>query len=168
MVHGRIVQKCENNMALQYFIDGYNVIWSTERFAGGTLQAQREKLLRFLEDQRPTGSARNEITVVFDGKEDVDSPPWRGAARVIFSVGHDADTVIKKKVDALSNPSVAVVVTDDIAIQRWVKSAKAKVLSCKEFLALAAPKATPRRAASIDPETRSQINEEFGKIWNLK
>jgi predicted RNA-binding protein with PIN domain len=166
-----MVALCKNatdNMALHYFIDGYNVIWSHERFAGGTLQAQRERLLRFVENERPTGSARNEITVVFDGREDVDGPPWRGAARVIFSVGQDADTVIKKKVDALPNPSIAVVVTDDVAIQRWVKSAKAKVLSCQEFLALAAPKAAPRRPAAMDPETRTQINEEFGKIWDLK
>jgi len=155
-------------MALHYLIDGYNLIWSHDRFAGGTLQSQRERLLRFLEDERPTGSARNEITVVFDGREDVDGPPWRGVARVIFSVGQDADSVIKKKVDALPNPSIAVVVTDDIAIQRWVKSAKAKVLSCKEFLALVAPKTAPRRATALDPQTRSQINEEFGKIWNLK
>ncbi len=155
-------------MALHYFIDGYNLIWSDERFAGGTLQAQRERLLRFLENERPTGSPRNEITVVFDGREDVDGPPWRGVARVIFSIGQDADTVIKKKVDALSNPSVAVVVTDDVAIQRWVKSAKAKVLPCKEFLALAAPKTVRRRMPVLDLETRTQINEEFGKIWNLK
>jgi predicted RNA-binding protein with PIN domain len=155
-------------MALHYIIDGYNLIWSDERFAGGTLQAQRERLLRFVEAERPTGSARNDVTVVFDGREDVDGPPWRGVARVIFSVGQDADTVIKKKVDALANPSVAVVVTDDVAIQRWVKSAKAKVLSCRQFLALVPPKTAPRRAPAIDPQTRAQINEEFGKIWNLK
>ncbi len=154
-------------MALHYLIDGYNVIWSHERFLGGTLQSQRERLLRFIEDERPTGSPRNEITVVFDGREDVDSPPWRGVARVIFSVGQDADTVIKKKVDALTNPSIAIVVTDDIAIQRWVKAAKAKVLSCKDFLALATPKTT-QRPAGIDPTVRTQINEEFGRIWNLK
>jgi predicted RNA-binding protein with PIN domain len=155
-------------MALHYFIDGYNVIWSNDRFAGGTLRAQRERLLRFLEDQRPTGSPRNEITVVFDGRDDVDGPPWRGVARVIFSVGQDADTVIKKKIDALANPSVAVVVTDDVAIQRWVKAAKAKVLSCKDFLALAAPKGVTRKRAGIDAQTRDQINAEFGKIWNLQ
>jgi predicted RNA-binding protein with PIN domain len=155
-------------MALHYIIDGYNLIWSHDRFSGGTLQSQRERLLRFVEDERPTGSPRNEITVVFDGREDVDGPPWRGVARVIFSIGQDADTVIKRKVDALANPSVAVVVTDDVAIQRWVKAAKAKVLSCQQFLALAAPKTAPRRASAIDAETRTQINEEFGKIWNLK
>jgi predicted RNA-binding protein with PIN domain len=156
-------------MALHYFIDGYNVIWSSEAFAGGTLQAQRERLLRFIEDRRPTGSPRNEITVVFDGKEDVDSPPWRGTARVVFSVGHDADTVIKRRVDSLSNPTVAIVVTDDVAIQRWVKAAKAKVLSCKDFIALAQPKpGAGKRGPKLDLETRAQINEEFGKIWNLK
>ena len=156
-------------MALHYFIDGYNLIWSTDRFAGGTLRAQRERLLRFLEYTRPTGSARNEIAVVFDGREDVDGPPWRGSARVIFSIGHDADTVIKRRIDSLSNPSVAIVVTDDIAIQRWVKSAKAKVMSCRDFLALANPKkASSSRSTVMDPLARAQINEEFGKIWNLK
>lgn len=155
-------------MALHYFIDGYNLIWSHDRFAGGTLQSQRERLLRFLEDDRPTGSVRNEMTVVFDGRDDVDGPPWRGVAHVIFSIGQDADTVIKKKIDSLTNPAVAVVVTDDIAIQRWVKAAKAKVLSCKDFMALASTKKVRRRTAALDPEIKSQINEEFGRIWNLK
>ena len=67
----------------------------------------------------------------------------------------------EKRVDALSNPSVAMVVTDDIAIQRWVKSAKAKVLSCKEFLALARAEQPDVACPALDLETRAnQRNSE--------
>jgi hypothetical protein len=49
-------------VALQYFIDGYNLIWSTEQFSTSKtgkdrLQDQREKLLRFLEQTRPANAA---------------------------------------------------------------------------------------------------------------
>ncbi|MCG3205581.1 MAG: hypothetical protein KCHDKBKB_02303 [Elusimicrobia bacterium] len=155
-------------MSLHYFIDGYNLIWSAENFGGGKLQDQRECLLRFLERTHPAGSAVNKIIVVFDGKEDVDSPPWRGTVRVIFSKGETADAVIKRSVDLLSNPRNAVVITDDRDIQKWVSSSKAKVMGCKEFLRTATNK--PKRSATpakLDSDTAQGINEEFKKLWRV-
>ncbi len=153
-------------MSLHYFIDGYNLIWAVENFGGGKLQDQREKLLKFLEAARPAGSAVNQVTVVFDGQEDVDSPPWRGSVKVIFSKGEDADAVIKRSVDAMANGRNAVVVTDDRDIQKWVRASKAKVLSCKEFLREALRKsggnAKPHQTVRINTEA---INEEFRKLW---
>lgn len=155
-------------MSLHYLIDGYNLIWSAENFGGGKLQNQRERLLKFLEQTQPAGSSHNQVTVVFDGQEDVDSPPWRGTVRVIFSRGENADSVIKRTVDAMSNPSNTIVITDDRDIQRWVKSSKAKVMGCKEFLK-SATKQTRQGAAGrkIDPETAHNINEEFKKLWEI-
>jgi predicted RNA-binding protein with PIN domain len=155
-------------MSLHYLIDGYNLIWSAENFGGGKLQNQRERLLKFLEQTKPAGSSRNQVTVVFDGQEDVDGPPWRGTVRVIFSKGENADSVIKRTVDSMSNPSNAIVITDDRDIQKWVKSSKAKVMGCKEFLKSATQQPRPRPGGrKMDPDTANTINEEFKKLWKI-
>ena len=157
-------------MSLHYFIDGYNLIWSADNFGGGPLQSQRERLLRFLEIARPAGSAVNQVMVVFDGREDVDSPPWRGSVRVVFSKGENADAVIKRNVDAMANGRNAVVVTDDREIQRWVRASKARVMSCGDFLKEAlrkkASRGSPNNVATKSTlDAIDQINEEFRRLW---
>lgn len=150
---------------MRYFIDGYNLLRATDAFDGGPLRDQREKLLRFIEDRRPQGA--NPVTVVFDGREDVSSPRWPGATRVVFSPGRDADTVIKGLVDDLSNPRDAAVVTDDKAIRRWVGAAGAKVVSCGEFLAAGAPRGG-RRAPGLKPSEMDAITDELKDLWKLE
>lgn len=151
-------------MALHYFIDGYNLIHSHFALAKGPLQMRRERLLGWMESQRPHGSARNRATVVFDGRPGRSWTGWRGEVQVVFSDERDADSVIKDRIDALSNPRVAVVVTDDRAIQRWVRGAGALVMSCREFLSeRATPRAEPAEAPGADDIQR--INDEFRRLW---
>lgn len=155
-------------MSLVYFIDGYNLIWSADNFGGGKLQDQRERLLKFLEVARPGGSERNEMWVVFDGQEDVDSPPWRGSVKVIFSKGEDADAVIKRRVGSMANARNAVVVTDDRDIQKWVRASKAKIMSCAEFFRAGARKLGVRKKSTADSRDAvdvEAINEEFRRLW---
>ncbi|MBL0059639.1 MAG: NYN domain-containing protein [Elusimicrobia bacterium] len=151
-----------------FVIDGYNVICQSEVLASGALRDRREKLLRFIEDRRPQGSASHRVTVVFDGRADVSSPGWPGTTRVIFSPGKDADQVIKDLVDELSNPAEAVVVTDDRAIQRWVRGVGARVLAVKDFLSAGAGPSKPRSAGRLDPKDVDAINEELWNLWKLK
>ena len=154
---------------VRYFVDGYNVIRSADAFAGGTLRDQRERLLRFIEDKRPQGAAGNRVTVVFDGRADVSSPAWGGATQVVFSHGRDADAVIKERVDDLANPAEAMVVTNDRAIQRWVRQAGARILSCAVFIAAGGNRPTPGRpAGSLLPSQKDAINEELARLWKLK
>jgi predicted RNA-binding protein with PIN domain len=152
---------------MRYFVDGYNVIRSADAFSAGTLRDQRERLLRFIEDRRPQGSAANAVTVVFDGREDVSSPRWPGPTKVIFSPGKDADGVLKAAVDALANPRDAAVVTDDRAIQRWVRAAGARVVSCADFLAAGASPGR-RRAPGLLPSEAEAINQELKHLWKLE
>jgi predicted RNA-binding protein with PIN domain len=152
---------------MHYFVDGYNVIRCSDAFEGGSLRDQRERLLRFIESRRPEGASSNRVTVVFDGKVDVSSPIWPGSTKVIFSPGKDADGVIKAQIDRLSNPSESVVVTNDRAIQRWVRAAGANILSCEAFLAAGAPGRNVRRVSMLPSEAEA-INEELKKIWKLK
>lgn len=163
-----------------YFVDGYNVIRNSEWLSQGALREQRDRLLRFIEEKRPHG--RNSVTVVFDGRSDVSSPPHAGEAQVLFSVGRDADDrasrkcrggtaddVIKQRVDDLSNPRAAVIVTDDRAIQKWVRGVGARILACAEFLKAGENSPVPRRRPSrIEPEAAREITEELRRVWKIE
>lgn len=162
-------------MSLRFIIDGYNLIWSPASlktsYAGqareGSLQAQRERLLKFLEETKPAG--KNKMTVVFDGKENVDSPPWKGTVQVMFSRGGDADGLIKQLIDDMKNASNAVVVSDDKSIQKWVRAAKAKTLSCADFLTMGYRGGPSKSGPSSkpSPDQAIRMNEEFKRIWKI-
>ncbi len=151
-----------------YIVDGYNVICQSEDLSAGALRDRREKLLRFIEDRRPQGSASHRVTVVFDGRLDVSSPGWPGPTRVIFSPGKDADKVIKDLVDDLANPRDAVVVTDDRAIQRWVRGVGARILSVRDFLAAGADAPKRPSAGRISSEDVNAITRELWGLWKPK
>jgi predicted RNA-binding protein with PIN domain len=151
-----------------YIVDGYNVIYQSESLSTGTLRDRREKLLRFIEDRHPQGGASHAVTVVFDGRAEVSSPAWPGPTRVIFSPGKDADKVIKDFVDGLSNPREAVVVTDDRAIQRWVRGVGAKVLGAGDFLSAGASGTPPRSAPRLQREEGNAITRELWDLWKQK
>jgi len=152
-------------MSLQYFIDAYNVIRSNDAMSAGPLQAQRERLLRFIDEKRPCGN--NEAIVVFDGKSGRDWNGWPGATRVIFSLERDADTEIKERVDAMSNRASAVVVTNDRAIQKWVSGAGARVMSCADFLRAGIKTGRPAGSGKPDAATAAEINEQMKRIWKI-
>ncbi len=160
-------------MSLHYILDGYNCIWSADNFGGGRLQDQRESFLRYLETVRPAGSDSNLVTVVFDGRDDVDSPRWKGTVRVLFSKGASADVLIKRLIDEMSNPANGIVVTDDREIQHWARASKVRVMSCKEFFELGRKRSVKnarrhRFMTSGDTGAGSQITDEFRQIWKEK
>ena len=152
-------------MSLHYFIDGYNVIRSSDRMSAGTLIEQRERLLSFIETGRSCG--RNAVTVVFDGRPGPGWKAWRGPTRVIFSLEEDADSVIKRGVDEMRNAKDAVVVTNDRAIQWWVRGAHARVISCEEFLRESGTPPGPRGREKPGPGDAEEINDALRKEWGI-
>lgn len=153
-------------MSLHYFIDAYNVIRSTDWLCAGRLQEQRERLLRSIEERSLCG--RNRVTVVFDGKPGRDWSGWRGPTGIVFSDERDADTEIKERVDAMPNPSQAVVVTNDRAIQLWVRGAGARVIGCAEFLrGRAGPPEAPASDLPTSDEQR-RINDDLRRRWKIE
>lgn len=153
-------------VSVLYLIDAYNVIRSDERMSEGTLQQQRERLLRFIEERRPGGN--NEVVVVFDGKPGRDWNGWRGPTRIVFSEDRDADSEIKERVDGMKNPAAAVVVTNDRAIEKWVRGAGARVVSCGEFLRSGARAARNPSSGKPDVAAQEEINRHMKKIWKLE
>ena len=155
-------------MSLHYYIDAYNLLHSTDRWDDIPRSARREYFLEALEKEGLTGSAHNSVTVVFDGHG-----PRLGAVklsfvRVFFSGDKDADTVIKEQVEESPNPRNAVVVTNDRSIQKFVKGAGAKVVSCEEFLHVRASRKTRRGSEKPDPSSTSALNAELSRLWKVK
>ena len=150
-----------------FVLDGYNVIRSQEWLSLGSLRDQRERLLRLVEEKAPQGRSA-QVTVVCDGRADVSSPRWGGTTTVLFSAGKDADSVIKNKVDQMQNPSQITVVTNDRAIQRWVRGVGAQVMSCEEFLSRTEGPPPKRGPTALTSDEAEDINEELRDLWKLK
>ncbi len=142
-----------------------------------SLQEQREFLISWIERQRPQGSLRNTVTVVFDGQ----SGMWGGSLsnqqmKVMFSSdGQTADDLIKRLVEEADHKKNIIVVTDDRAIQYAVRASGAKVLAVKEFFAktTSLKSQSRQKSSSIDQSkpknisktVESEINSELTKIW---
>ena len=54
-------------MSLHYVIDGYNLIKHQAFFFADRFKDGRLALIQFLRSEKPCGSPKNKITVVFDG-----------------------------------------------------------------------------------------------------
>lgn len=158
-------------MSLNYIIDGYNVVKQVSFLTGKKLRSGREGLVRFIERYRPQGSKRNEVTIVFDGKADVESPKMKTDIRVIFSKNESADDVIKRMIEKAANPRQYVVVSDDKAVAFYCRSIGAKWLVVKDFIANTGLK-KPQKKSSYKPEPKElpqdvadKITEDLKKLW---
>lgn len=160
-------------MSLQYIIDGYNAIYKIPSLKDRSLQEAREGLIRFIKDNALCGSAKNKVTVVFDGKADVVAgldynSLKESGIKVIFTRDETADDKIKKLVDEYSNPKQVVVVTDDRDILYYSRAAGAAVVSVKEWSSRRpAVRHTSDGAFKSQTDVRASdtITEELKKLW---
>lgn len=153
-------------MALNIFIDGYNVVWSSAWRIAGPLDQQRMRLVEFVSERYQRASSRNQVTVVFDGRPGRIMTRSSDNVRVVFSYDMDADTWIKSAVDELGGGE-AVVVTNDKAIQQWVKGAKAKVMTVEEFLAPPRTQRAEEHTPKREPADAGRINDELKRAWKI-
>jgi predicted RNA-binding protein with PIN domain len=164
-------------MSLHLLIDGYNVIRKIPCLAASSLEAEREALVRFIEERRPQGSSRNSVTVVFDGSEDVCGwPAMGGTVRVLFSRGESADDLIKRLIEQDAGVKEAVLVSDDMELVRFARHSGAQAWSVAMFAARGrknAPGARPAvRPGGERPEGKvisgaleSRVNRELEALW---
>ncbi len=145
------------------------------------LEDGRRGLVRFLEANRPQGSLRNSVTVVFDGKEDIwgGESPAAAEVRVLFSKGESADDLIKRMVEGVDRAGETVLVTDDRDLGIYCKAHGARLWSVAQFLAQARKTgavlktgvrfkgARPDAAEGkvISDRTANQINTELSRLW---
>ncbi len=161
-------------MSLHYILDGYNIIHQYDAFASGSLEEQRKKLIRHLTANRPQGSVKNSVTIVFDGRADVFGDYEPSEVKVVFSKEESADEKIKRIVANSSNKANITVVTNDRDIQYNVRSQGAKTLSVQTFFSKPGeePKESQTQKKSSGKDNKNisktlefKITSEFEKIW---
>lgn len=140
------------------------------------LEEARAHLVSLIEIHSPQGSAKNFVTIVFDGKTGVWGPRHMGSVHILFTCEESADEKIKRMVTQADNKKCLVVVSNDKDIQYYVRSQGAKVMSVQEFL----NKMSPFRLRNLPVNSRGgkendskeishtlqyEITSEFKKIW---
>ena len=120
-------------MSLHYIIDGYNLIKHRSFAPSANIHDPRFALVQFLRREKPCGSLKNKVTIVFDGYSGDLS--LRGLEfEVIFSCETSADERIKKMVESEPLPKSLVVVSDDRQIRDFAKLCGVVSLGIDEFL----------------------------------
>ncbi|MFN3966639.1 MAG: NYN domain-containing protein [Endomicrobiia bacterium] len=156
---------------VHYILDGYNIVKQLPQFIGRKLKEGREYLIKVLKENRPQGSARNKVTVVFDGAPDVSYPSENLKnynIEIIFTTNEIADEKIRKLVKKSPNPGNVVVVSDDKDLRRSVRILGAEVLYVREFMKYKKKKddkVLTQTKTKLSPEEQFKITEELKKIW---
>ena len=101
---------------LWYIIDGWNVIHKIPSLKSSFLI--KEDFISFIRKYHLTGSGNNRVTVVFDGRADLEMARKERIADIVFSGGKTADELICSKVSQAKNKRQIVVVSDDNEIIR--------------------------------------------------
>lgn len=159
-------------MSVHYIIDGYNVLKQLPDLEGRPLKNGRAGLIRYFEIYRPQGSIKNKVTIVFDGKSEVNLPAQQKLEKtnveIIFSQDETADEKIKRMVSRLPNPKQVVVVTDDKELGQGVRLCGVKVVPVKE---IARKKIHPpdektfKTKTTLSEEESEKLTRELGEIW---
>ena len=161
-------------MSLLYLVDGYNALRGSGLFDNDKLQNARDAFLKYLEVNRPQGSLRNKLIVVFDAKQDVSFGYSGFSFEVIFTKGESADEKIKKMVRESSSAKTIVVVSDDKGIAMAVRPMGAKIMSVSAFINNKKVDAKSKPSNGV-PATegkselniveRESITRELSRIW---
>ena len=163
-------------MSLHYILDGYNIINSSGALlAGKTLEERRERLVSLVRDACPQGSARNTVTIVFDGRQE---NPFGGCGsrkelraggiEVVFSEGCSADEVIVETASLSRSPSLQVVVTNDKGIRRLLGGSGVRFMNVAEFCSRLSGfrrHGLRRNDGKVDAETAREIDRELEDKW---
>ena len=136
------------------------------------LESGREGLIRFIREQSPHGSARNALTVVFDGQEDVHWPAMNTDIRIVFSRGCSADDLIRDLVERSPDPRQIICVTDDRELALSCRHRGAQTWGVDEFVGAARkPSGRVKNAANDDGKkvvsarAAQKIDQELSALW---
>ena len=163
-------------MSLHFLIDGYNLIKRNPAFAGKKLEDGRQALISFIEHNRPQGSLRNSVTIVFDGKPGMYGLPYAQEVSIVFTEYESADDLIKYRVEESRNKKEIIVVTDDKQLMLYVRGLGSGVMSVGEFYkrTVSAKPPVPKGGRPrenpkvITSSFEHSVNQEFEKIWLAK
>ena len=158
-------------MSLHFIIDGYNLIKHRSFSPPPATHDPRFALIRFLRIEKPCGSSKNKVTIVFDGYSG-DFSLSGLEFEVIFSCDDSADARIKKILENSPVAKSSVVVSDDRQIRDFARLCGAVPLGIEEFLNPPRKKASGRKEelikADLSYTQAHKINEELKKLWLKK
>lgn len=164
-------------MSRHFLLDGYNILRQMPGNDTLSLEDGRRHLIRFIQDARPQGSARNSVTLVFDGQEGICFPDFSSGVQVIFSKGESADDVIKRLVEDSLSARDIILVTDDRDLLYFCRTLGAGIWSVAQFLAQGRKTKerlcarTGREGASgkdgknISCTVEARVNRELRDLW---
>jgi len=148
---------------LWYIIDGWNLIHKIPSIKNRT-SAKRD-LIVFIKKHSLTGSKNNKVTIIFDGRIDIDIVRCEKDFEIIFSGLMSADEIIGSKVKNYKNKRQIIVVSDDYELINYVKNQGASILKINKFLSKK-KKVTPLKdSKEISYTLQKEINDELRRIW---
>jgi predicted RNA-binding protein with PIN domain len=158
-------------MSLHFIIDGYNLIKHRCFRPPPGIHDSRFALIQFLRIEKPCGSSKNKVTIVFDGYSG-DFSLSGLEFEVIFSCEDSADARIKKILENSSAAKSSVVVSDDRQIRDFARLCGAVSLGIDGFLNPPQKKASGRKEelikADLSYSQAHKINEELKRLWLKK
>ena len=149
---------------LWYIIDGWNVIHKIPALKNSP--SIREDFIYFLKKHHLTGSRNNRVTIVFDGRIDLNLKESERQFEIVFGGTKSADEIICNRVSAHSNKRNIIVVSDDNEIINYIKGQGASSVRTKEFLGRKDKKRLKKRdSKEISYTIKKEITDELRKIW---
>lgn len=161
-------------MPQHLLIDGYNLIHKVPflRDKLNVLEQARNRLVAWVQDYQPQGRTPNDVTIIFDGSDEVFHSPDLSGIKVRFSRGEKADDLIKNIIRDALKPADMVLVSDDRQLCLDVKALGASYWSVDFFIQKMHQKQrkriTPMQTQDdkqISSFKQQQINEELKQKW---
>ena len=162
-------------MSVHYLLDGYNILHQLPVNESLSLEERRQHLIHLIEINRPQGSVKNQITIIFDGKKGVIGRDASSTVKIMFSQDESADEKIKTLILKAANRKNFIVVTNDNGIVFAVRALGASIITVQEFLAKIRSPQSQKPAPSFSREREtmkrvssvaaSNINSELSAIW---
>lgn len=154
-------------MSLHYILDAYNIMHHAACRYRRTANDPRYGFIAFIRDEGFCGSARNPVTVVFDGFPNGFAYD-DGRFSAVFSGEEKADDRIKRRIESGVDRKNTVVVSDDREIYDFARLHGVPALHVEEFLCR---KRGPRGAddgsgkSELTYEKMNAINRELREKW---
>jgi hypothetical protein len=155
-------------MSLHFIIDGYNLVKHRSFIPPPGIRDSRFALIQFLRINKPCGSPKNKVTIIFDGYSG-DFSLSGLEFEVIFSCEDSADERIKKIMEKDPLPKSLIVISDDRQIRDFARLCGVVSLGIEEFLDPPSKKKAPQKAAQektpLSYSAAHKINEELKRLW---
>lgn len=156
---------------MRYILDGYNIIFSgdiaSRQCAPDELAGARRQLIRLSAQLRRKTHAR--ILIFFDGGEEGAHQPRRhseGGVEIVFSrVDSSADDDIIDHLRRTTGTRTLVVVSDDNAVKRAARRARARAMGTAQFLRETSKTLSAGKLTSEPPVKYQGISEHEVGWW---